>query len=313
MMYNIKVFLLSFFCFGVLNAQVENNDKSSEVDEILDDLFLEDEEVENNSEEDLLLLLLEEEKELDQLISGGTKFKFLYFSVDYNSDTYFSGRDIGIDQYNLRPQITYMNSKGFYSSISGIYYSQFDPNWDFTSVSLGYGKSIGKKKQIRLTANYSRYFYSQGVENPFKNAIGLGVGIKNKKRNLGTRLSLTTSFGDETSYQLSSTNFARFKIFKNKTTSLYFRPMINITMGNQIYFRESGTVLIDNEEFVDYEEIDTFSLINTQINFPLQLNYKDFDFELGYNYNVPHNISQSSFTYKNTGFFNFSVGYLLDF
>ena len=97
----------------------EKSIKEKEVDEIIDALFNEDEAI-------------------DELMDELSNFKFLYLSLDYNSDTYFSGRDIDIDQYNLKPQLTYMNAKGFFASLSGTYYSEFIPKWDFTSATFGY-------------------------------------------------------------------------------------------------------------------------------------------------------------------------------
>ena len=72
-----------------------------------------------------------------------------YNTNQYNSNTYFSGRDIDIDQFNVSPQITYVNSNGLFASVSGIYYSEFLPNWDVTTVTVGYGKNFGKKKLFK--------------------------------------------------------------------------------------------------------------------------------------------------------------------
>jgi hypothetical protein len=54
-----------------------------------------------------------------------------------------------------------------------------------------------------------------------------------------------------------------------------------------------------------------FDLINTQINLPLLYSTNSFDFEAGYNINFPNAIGDES-NLKNTGFFSFSIGYLID-
>ncbi|MDO5969373.1 hypothetical protein Q4Q35_06105 [Flavivirga aquimarina] len=266
-----------------------NSEKEKEVDEIIDSL-------------------LEDEDILDDLIDAN--FQFLYVSLDYNSDTYFSGRDIGIDQYNIRPQISYIHSKGFIASISGVYYNEFVPKWDFTALTLGYGKDIGKKKWFRLYASYSRYVYSNGVDNPFKNALTLSFGAKNKQRTIGTQLSGTYLFGSDDSFQISSTSYASFKLFKAKKSSLKLKPELNIVIGKQT-FELAQTYLQDGVIYTDYSENDVFDLINTQINIPLEFSTNAFDFELGYNINLPSAIGTES-NLNTTGFFNFSVAYMFD-
>lgn len=296
-----------------LYSQVDKpSEEPSEVDIILDELF-DDEEKEGDKSEinELLDLLYAEQKELASLMKDFSNFQFLYFSVNYNNDTYFSGRDIGLDQFNIRPQITYMNSNGFFGSLSGIYYSEFDPKWDFTSVSLGYGKSVGKHKLIRLTSSYTRYFYSKGVESSFTNGITLGAGIRNKKRTIGTRISATSSFGSDSSIQVSSGTYVRVKLLKDKKSSLYFQPRMNITIGDQTFYQESGTVFSGGFEYINYVENNVFDFINVQFNFPLLLTVNDFDFELGYSYNLPQD-NGSDTVFENTSFFNFSLAYLFE-
>ncbi len=255
--------------------------------------------------------LLDEKAALDELIKSYSNFQFLYVSVDYNSATYFSGRDIGVDQYNLRPQITYMNSKGFFMSVSGVFYSEFEPRWDFTSISAGYGKSIGKKKLIRLSTSYTKYFYSKGVDNPYGNAINLGIGIRNKQRSLGTRLTNTFLFGEENSFQLSWSTYVALKLVKTKKFNLKLRPQISLVAGQQTFFEERGTVIIEGEEYINYSESDVFDMINTRFILPLQYSNSSMDIELGYNFNFPNELEGDP-NLKNTNYFSLSLAYLFD-
>ncbi len=112
------------------------------------------------------------------------------------------------------PQITYMHSKGFYASLSGIYYSEFTPHWDVTTVTAGYGNSIGKKKLWRYYGSYSYYFYSNDLDNLYNSTINAGISIRNKKRTLGTQLSGAYYFGDEVTYQIVSRSFAALNLSK---------------------------------------------------------------------------------------------------
>ena len=59
-------------------------------------------------------------------------------------------------------------------------------------------------------------------------------------------------------------------------------------------------------------ELTPFYFINTQINIPLSVSLKSWDFELGYNLNIPNSLVHED-PLKTTSYFNLSVGYLFDF
>ncbi len=261
-------------------------------------------------------MLLEEES-FDEMIASFTNFNFLYVSVNYNSDTYFSGRDIDVDQFNIVPQITYMHSKGFYASFSGIYYSEFVPNWDVTTITAGYGQSFGKNKLWRYYGSYSYYFYSNDLDNIYNSTVNAGLSIRNKKRTIGTQISGAYYFGSEQTYQIVSRSFATLNLIKTAKHQLRFRPQLSIVTGTQIVDLSGGSVqklLVAKEEVVADDIIvqsSAFSLINTQINIPLQYSTSSFDFELGFNFNIPSELEGET-DVKNTSFFNVGIAYLID-
>jgi len=271
--------------------------ETNELDEIVDELFLEE------SFNDLLVSL--------------TNFHFLYFSFNYNSDTYFSGRDIDVDQFNIAPQITYMHSKGFYASISAIIYSEFIPHWDVTIGTVGYAKSFGKNKIFRYYGSFSGYLYSNNdVDGLYNGTANAGIGVQNKKRTIGTQISGSYYFGGESTYQIVSRSYASLNLLKTPNQSLKFRPQLIFITGTQLV--DIGGVPLQKEALVKEtaaEEVnltsDIYTLIYTQLNFPLLYSYKSFDFELGYTLNIPSALENET-DLKNTGFFNISVGYLLD-
>ena len=294
-----KAFTLALFFFGTfLNFAQEPPQKKTDIDQHLDEFLMEDE-------------------SLDVFFASLTNYNLIYLSVNYNSDTYFSGRDIDVDQFNIVPQITYMHSKGFYASISGIYYSEFEPNWDVTTLTAGYGHGIGKKKLWRYYASYSQYFYSNNIDNLYNSTVNAGVGISNKKRSLGTQLSLAYYFGDEITYQLVSRSYVSLKLLKNKKHYLRFRPQFSIVTGTQIVDLSGGSIqkfLLTKEEAPLEDntllEDNVFGLINIQFNIPLQYSIGSFDLELGFNYNVPSELGDET-DLKNTSFFNLGVAYLI--
>ena len=262
-------------------------------------------------------LLLEEES-INDLIASLVHFQFLYFSVNYNSATYFSGRDIDLDQFNITPQISYMHSKGFYASLSGIYYSEFIPHWDVTKATVGFGKSFGKNKIWSYYASASAFLYSNDLDNLYNSTVNGGIGIHTKKRTLGTQISGSYYFGSGTSYQIVSSSYANLYLLKTKKHKLKLRPQLSIITGTQIVDLTAGSL---SKEVLTKETIETeetpilqssaYSLINTQLNIPLQYSIQSFDFEIGYNLNFPSEIGLET-DLKNTSFFNFGVGYLLN-
>lgn len=295
-MRKIGLLLLLMFTVLVVNAQditeKDNTVLSSDEDEIIDNL-------------------LGDEIDIDQFLKSIASFQFLYFSVDYNNKTYFSGRDIGTDQFNINPQITYIHSNGFFAGVNGVYYSEFTPKWDYTSLTVGYGQNFGKNKSYRWIGSYARYFYSEGVDNPFTNAISLGVEATNKKKTLGTELSTTYLFGDDTSFQIISSNYGVISLSKTKKHHLKLRPKLNIVLAQQT-IQLAQTFTVRGRIFTRYIQNNDFGLINTQLQIPLQLNYNDFDFELGYIVNFPSALEGET-NLKTTSSINFSISYLLGF
>ena len=85
-MKKLFISILWFLSIFIAFSQEKEIDKNN-IDEIIDELLIDE--------------LLLDQKSIDELITSLTNFQFLYTSVNYNSDTYFSGRDIDIDQYKL--------------------------------------------------------------------------------------------------------------------------------------------------------------------------------------------------------------------
>lgn len=287
----MKIILLHIclFFFTVSVFSQESQTKKIAIDEYIDELLL-------------------EEQSLDELLASFINFHLLYISVNYNNDTYFSGRDIDLYQYNISPQITYMHSKGFYASVSGIYYSEFIPSWDVTTATIGYGKSFGKDKTWRYYTSLTGYLYSENnIDGLYNGNISTGFGIQNKNRTLGSVLSGSYYLGSDATYQIASRTYANLKLLKTKKHHLKIRPQLSIFAGTQIVDVLSGTALQDS--IISQNNI--FGLINTQINFPIQYSINSFDFELGYNLNFPTEIGDET-DLKNSSFFNIGISYLLD-
>ena len=265
--------------------------KDKEIDMLLDELFF------------------NEEQFIDDILESFNTFNFLYTNISFNSNTFFSGRDSGVDQFNIIPQISYYSSKGFNVSVSGLYYETFSPNWDFTNVYLGYYNTIGKKKLFNYSIGYTRYFYSDGWDT-FTNSADLSLGIRNKKRTIGTKLAASYLFGKDESLQIISRSYANITLTKQKNFALKFSPQLNFIIAQQTIALEQLNTQ-GGETSTEFVYNDIFDLLNTQINLPLSLSTKSWDFELGYNINFPSPVETES-NLKTTSFFSLSIGYLID-
>ena len=114
--------------------------EAEEIDSLIEELFF--------SQQDLGELLNE------------NKISLIYSSINYNSNTFYSGRSIGVNQFNLSPQILYLNSNGLTIGLSGIYLDQFESPWDLTTISIGYSKWINKKNLYDAIKFYGNCEYS---------------------------------------------------------------------------------------------------------------------------------------------------------
>lgn len=292
----IQIKVLGLLLFSVATsfssyAQEEDADNLNDIDGLIDELFF------------------NEQQFIDELIEGDFSYNFLYTSVSYNTNTFFSGRDSGTDQFNIIPQVSYYHSSGFNASISGIYYENFTPSWDFTSLSLGYFNTIGKQKNIVYNLGYTRFIYSDDFDD-FTNSLDFNIGLRNKKRTLGTSLTTSFLFGSDNSFQVLSNTYANFTLKRKLNFALRFRPSINFVIANQSYtFSQIIRTPMGPKELTFTQNV--FNLLNTQIRFPFSISSNSWDFELGYNLNLPNAVVNET-GLNTTSFFNFSIGYMFN-
>ncbi len=290
-----KIKVLGLLLFSVATsfssyAQEDTLDNLDDIDGLIDELFF------------------SEQQFLDELLESDFSFNFLYTSVSYNTNTFFSGRS-DTDQFNIVPQVSYYHSSGFNASVSGIYYENFTPSWDFTSLSLGYFNTLGKQKNIVYNLGYTRYFYNDDFD-AFTNSLDINLGIRNKKRTLGTNLAASYLFGSDNSFQILSNTFANFTLKRSLNFALRFRPSINFVIANQSYTFNKPIRTPTGPQIATFTQ-DVFDLLNTQFRLPLSITSNSWDFELGYNINLPNAVANET-DLNTTSFFNFSIGYMFD-
>tara|TARA_B110000238_G_scaffold67279_1_gene73805 strand:- start:986 stop:1891 length:906 start_codon:yes stop_codon:yes gene_type:complete len=287
----LKVFGLLLFTMATSFCSYGQEDNLDDIDGLLDELFFNDQQF------------------LDELIESDFSYNFIYTSVSYNNNTYFSGRDVGTNQFNIIPQVSYYHSSGFNASISGIYYQEFSPNWDFTSLSLGYFNTLGEQKMFVYNLGYTKYFYTDGYDG-FTNSIDLSFGVRNKKRNFGTTISASYVFGTDVSYQVVSNTFVNFTLKRISNFAVRLRPAFNFIIAKQSLATEK-IIFIDHQRILETVNFNIFDILNTQINIPISLSTKSWDFEFGYHLNFPNAVLKEK-NLPTTSFFSLSLGYLFD-
>lgn len=266
-----------------------------------------------NSQDSVLAAILINEADIDDILDAITNYKFIYARSEFENKTYFSGQDLGIDQYNIANQIFYQGPQGLNIGVAGILYSGFRPRYNTTIASVGLNRRLSGLRGASLRASYNRFFFARVdsiEENAFNSSINIGTTYQLK--NIGTSVDLSVLMGNEFSVQTSWDLFADFTILKfGIFNKLKFTPEVSLYFGNE-------TVVIS--QFVSYprftgeiySEKNTFGLMNTVLRIPLNLSYKNFDLRAGYNLNFPR-IPGANTKPQNTSFFNVSLGYMFGF
>jgi len=258
----------------------------------------------------LLEVILFEDEEMTSLLTGKSNYQFLYIRTNFENRSYFSGRDIGIEQQNYSAQLNYFHSAGIIAGVGSIWYSQFNPRLYATTLMVGYAGKFGKSNDYRYRTSYNRYFFSKvdSIDShTFSNSFAVGATID--KGWIGTRLDLALLTGEETAGQVSWDLFTDITLLKLGTYDrVKIEPEISFFLGKEkvAYYELGGSA--QNQEYIQVED-SGFGLLNMAIRFPLTIDYKNFDLEFGYNINFPNSMLTED-KLPVTTYFNVSLGYL---
>ena len=237
------------------------------------------------------------------------KLDFLYAGAYYSNNTFYAGREIGSNIFNIAGNLFYYNSAGFFAGISGIWYDQFTPAYSNTTLSAGFSKALDKKKLLTFRTSYSRFIYNNAdsdIYYPYTNNLNLGLSFR--KKWIGIRLAGNLLFGEENKLNFSTTVYSRFTIIKlGNYNKIYTAPQVSAYFSTE----SVSTIVINsqtNDQTADYKDV--FSLLNTQFCLPLGLSVGNFDFELSYFLNLP-TTRDVNISYPVKSLYSFSIGYML--
>ena len=255
-------------------------------------------------EEDIILnSVLDELFKTDSLSVDLDRSDYLYTTFSIDDKVYFAGRNFGINQYSFTPNISYMRGQNFFLSLGSAYFSELNPNWDFISLSSGYSVFLDNSKRFNLTGIYSRIFFSADADE--LNPNRLAISLVYHKKNLRTRMSGGYLFGGSSSLYSAlgvSYNISLVEVYK---WDLTFNPELSFLFSQQTVSEQISSGFSPQQI-----EQDVFELINTKIEFPIELDFGSWDFEVSYNLNFPSPlISETNII--NTSFFTFTIGYFV--
>ncbi len=267
------------------------------------------------SQTDMLDSLLNDvfgdDKEMMQLLNPPSVYYYLYGSVAGDSKTYYAGRELGDNIYNMNGNLYFFHSKGFFIGASGTWYSQLDPGYNTTIISAGINKPLNRKKSLNFRASYSRYFYNNAdpeVENVFNNNLGTGISLRNKW--LGGRLSFNFLFGKDFGMNFMPSIYSHITVARfGDDNTIQLSPELSVFIGSETVEYENTSQMGNPPQESPTTE-DTYGLLNTQVYFPVCVYLGDFDLELGYSVNIPTTQDEIS-TYPVSSFFSLSIGYFL--
>lgn len=269
----------------------------------------------DNRIDSLLNEILFSDEDFTELISSSKNFQFLYARANYDSQTYFAGRDIGLEQYNLTSQLSYFHSIGISLGAAAVYYSAMEPKISTVLLMAGYSGRFTKSMDYRYRLSYNRYFFPTSdvlSASTFNSSLGGGITID--KKVAGTRLDYSLLMGKAYSSQASWDLYGDLNIVRfGRLNRIKFEPEVSFYLGSdKTIISQLG--IVPGRFPIEYEttqvEKTKFGWMNTELKLPVTISLGNFDFELGYNLNFPRS-AVSSEKIGSTTYFNFSIGYLI--
>ena len=290
------LFLLITLFFGLhLCAQI-NEEIDKEIDSIIEELIFTD-------SENLL-------DYIEQL----NKYQVLYASLGFNDKTYFLGRDLGLDQTSLSAQFFYEHSNGIFIGVSGALYNDFDPKWDYTTLTGGYGNDFGKHKNFSYQLSYNRYIFSDATTDDFENSFDISLSAETKNNNFGVSADLAYFFGNEQGFQNSLDIYGEINLIKlNDTSNITFNPLLTFQFGSENIDTSRIDDLAIDTPLLDrvIGSFEKYDLRNVQLQLPVTLDLKNFQVVAGYNFNFPKALEFEK-NLVNSSYFNLRLSYIID-
>ncbi len=254
---------------------------------------------------DSLLAVLESRREDEawlNLLLGRADYHLVYVKAGYESNSYFSGRDVGLDQYNVALQAAY-HFKGFTATAAGIIYPDLVPRWNISFLSAGYRLPLSLPLDIDLA--YDRYIFHTPVDSlkgSFPN--GFRLGLSHQKPAWGLIAGYTLLAGEGFFSQANVGGHLMLTLFRwGRSGALRFQPRVDLLFGNEMV---ALALVPGGDPTPDYTY--AFGLLNTTFTVPLNFYWGDLDVALAWQLNLPRSLDAEA-VYTPTHLISFSLGY----
>lgn len=252
----------------------------------------------------LAVLKARQKEDIFAFLYGNRHYHVIYGQTIYQNHTYFTGRDIGVDQYNVTLQAAY-NYRGFSAAAAGTIYSEFEPHWNLSMISLGYSRQILHSVPLDVSLSYNRYFFRDPEDTlsaAYPNALMLNLSYSAPHG--GFALNPGMFFGTAFSGQQSISAWLYHGIWRKEDLRMKSRPSLSLIFGTEI------SAYIQMPEDQPPLVKTSYGLLNTALCIPLTIQWKDLDMTAAYYLNFP-NAPGSDTEYAPTWFFQISLGYMI--
>lgn len=284
---------------------------------------------------DSLLTILESHQKEEQwleILSGEKNYHLLFFQSGFENDSYFAGRDIGLNQFNINAQVSY-SYKQLSATLIAIIYENLIPNWQTTALALNYRLPL--KFPVDIDVNYSRYFFhgeSDSLAMNYPNAFGLGFSRSAKFWGASADFSLLAGT-DGLAPQFMPAIYGNFKLYSwNENNTIVFKPELGFYFGSELSALATapGNSLAKippgngqgngqgsgNGSDSDTDSLSTymsvFGLLNTEISFHVIISLGDIEITGSIVKNIPQSVI-AEIAYAPTTMYALSLGYVFSF
>jgi hypothetical protein len=242
--------------------------------------------------------------------------------LGYNSNVFYAGRTLGIDQFGLSPGISYYHKSGLYADVAGFWSHDLDPEYYLTILSAGYMHFFSRN--FSMAVYYDRYFYNlDDVSIPYTNGLTVSPILDIKP--FTVQCDYTFYFGESNANRLMPSltiNIGKKNLWGIDRVS--FNPAFYILFGDETFTNiiipstpaEWLAARIRLQQGLPWYKTETyteFGTMNYSFAFPLNLRHKNFSMSVSYVYSIPKALPSESIIPPESGFVTAGVTYYINF
>jgi len=240
----------------------------------------------------------------------------------YNSNVFYAGRTLGIDQFGLSPGISYYHKTGFFADVSSFWSNDFEPKYYLTILSGGYMHAFSKK--FSFAAYYDHYFYNLD-DDLLLYTNGLTVSPSLDLKPFTFQCDYTFFFGEIHANRVMPSitiNIAKKKIWGIDRIS--FRPTFYMLFGDETFTNiiipstpeEWLAARLRLQQGLPWYKTETYSefgIMNYSFSLPLNIQHKSFSMSVSYVYSIPKALPSETLLPPESGFVTAGVTYFINF